>query len=499
MADDEARGVLFILKESLVANGGLSPGYRGSLEKMSLLIEEDPSLLGHLDEWRFVERQLPYFLRRANDRQWGLSLATRILQQPGSKLPGLFMTRKGGFLLSEALYESMDSPQDVISFCEEAAKKSALFVGVLYDCGFFILLNSHVSKETARFYSSVFAYKTYEEKSRHEGARGDDVMYEVRRRYFDPEIVFKDGPWICFKEPPSLHRAGHPVLKRVFDDLYNTTFFNLMDLGLSDNMHLMNYCSWDHLFLCGSPELRQLVIDGNYLAIRLYRMVLEALGRCERPEVYLSKVEDEDLMIQVAKFLECKDSHVAMECGLILYGYYHLFGWGLDRKQFSEVRIRRVFDLLEFSYSSCTCLRECVHRPPEIQFEGESRREAGCLRDCNAVKLLTLLSNLYSHVDKRYFYKPSIMVLMKAWYDVLSKHKCWDSDFFMTFFTDMVGLIGTNPYNVARVIFPFKKTRRRKPAIVADGDGEKKEDYCPSNGGGIDVSEIEDLDELGLL
>ncbi|KMV66551.1 hypothetical protein M970_020250 [Encephalitozoon cuniculi EcunIII-L] len=496
MVEDEARGVLFILNESLVANGSLSPDHRKCLEKMISLIDEDPVLLGLLDEWRFLERQFPCLLRDSADKHEAVALATRVLQYRSS-LPALFMTRKGGFLLSETLYDSMDDSQGIIAFCEEASKKNSLFPGVLYDCGFFILLNSLVSEETARFYSSIFAYKIHEGEGRHAEGRGEEMMHEIRRRYFDPEIAFTDRGHLSFRKPPSLHRVGHQVLKDIFDDIYNTAFFSLLDLGLDKNLHLMNYCEWDYFFLCGSPELRELVASGNYLAIRLYRRMLESFGKCTRAGLHLRKVEDEDLMAHITKLLECKDAHMTMECALVLYNYYQLFGWSLDKRQFSENRIREIFSLLEYSYTNCQCFQECVYgRSDDSAAMGmEDSQRAKCLVDCNTMKILSLLSNIYSCADKRYFYKPSFLVLMRTWSDVFSRHKCWDCVLFTTFFTDVLELFRANPYNIARIIFPFKRSRRRPKGIVDEVSDKENSSCFPRLANGIDPPEIEDLDE----
>lgn len=499
MAEDEARGALFILKESLVTGGRLSLGYKESLEKIVSLTSEDVLLLRFLGGWGFIEKQFPYLIRDSEVRHEAFGLATRILQDPASNIPALFMTRKGGFLLSEALYESMDNPRDIISFCEEAAKKNSLFPGVLYDCGFFILLNSLVCEETARFYSSIFAYRMHEAKGKYREVGGESMMHEIKRRYFDPEIVFKDRAHLSFKEPPSLHKVGHQALKNIFDDIYNTTFFNMLELGLDKNLDLMNYCEWDYLFLCGSNKLRDLVSSGSYLAIRLYRRMLESLRKCTRVGLYLGKVEDEDLMIHIAKFLESKDVHVVMECVLILYNYYQLFSWNLDKKQFNENRIRKIFCLLEYSYSNCSCLQKCIYNQfdfPSGISEGEEQK-AGCLNDCNTVKILCLLSNIYALADKRYFYKPSFIVLMKTWNDVFERHGCRNSTFFTDFFADITSFLRANPYNVARIVFPFKKPRKKTKNAIDEKNDDKDSSTCFSIlTSEIDLSEIEGLDEL---
>ncbi|AFN82498.1 hypothetical protein EROM_020230 [Encephalitozoon romaleae SJ-2008] len=499
MVEDEARGALFILNESLVTGSRLSPGYKESLEKIVSLTSEDLHLLRFLGGWGFIGKQFPYLIRDSEVRHEAFRLATRILQDPASNLPVLFMTRKGGFLLSEALYESMDNPQDIIRFCEEAAKKNSLLPGVLYDCGFFILLNSLVCEETARFYSSIFAYRMDEAKREYKGVGGGDVMHEIKRRYFDPEIVFKDRAHLSFKEPPSLHKVGHQVLKNIFDDVYNTTFFNMLELGLDKSLDLMNYCEWDYLFLCGSNELRDLVSSGSYLAIRLYRKMLESLRKCTRAVFYLGKVEDGDLMMHIAKFLESRDVHVVMECALILYNYYYLFNWNLDRKQFNENRIRRIFCLLEYSYSDCSCLQKCIYSQPDFLpgISEEEEQRTGCLNDCNTMKILRLLSKIYALVDKRYFYKPSFIVLMKTWNDVFERHNCWNNTFFADFFTDITSFLRANPYNVARIVFPFKKPRKKTKNVIDEKNDDGDSSTCVSIlASEIDLSEVESLDEL---
>ncbi|ADM11025.1 uncharacterized protein Eint_020240 [Encephalitozoon intestinalis ATCC 50506] len=500
MQEDEARGVLFILNESLVNEGGLSGEHEESLEKIISLTDEDPSLLSLLDDWKFIERNFPYLIRNSKDRQKAFGLAIKILQLPNSRLPVLFMTRKGGFLLSEILYESMESPQYVISFCCEAIKKSSLFPGVLYDCGFFILLNSLVSSETARLYSLIFEYKVYEARGKYEEDRGEGIMHEIKRRHFDSEVVFKDKMHFTFRKPSSLHKVGQPVLKNIFDDIYNTTFFDLLDLGLDKNLHLMNYCEWDYLFLCGSSGLKELVNSGSYLAIRLYRKMLESLGKSSKAILYLDKIEDSDLMIHVAKLLECKDTNIVMECGLVLYNYYYLFDWNLDKKQFNENKIRKIFSLLEYSYVDCSCFQECAYSQSDCSVGGlrEDEWMGKCFQDCNTAKILRLLSNIYSFVDKRYFYKPSFLVLMKTWRDVFERHRCWNSAFFTTFFEDMVLFLRSNSYNIARIIFPFKRTRRKASNDV-DEEGDKENSINLSileGDGDIGWLEIEGLDEL---
>lgn len=459
--DGETKGVLFVLKESLVTANVLSPGHRKILRKMIELVDEDPGLLKHLDEWRFLERQFPYLAREPGDRVDALALATRVLRHPEARLPSFFMTKKGGFFLSELLYECLEDPGDTIDFCREAVGKNPQLVNILYDCGFFILLNSVVSNETARLYSLVFAYKQHEERAVLMRRGGDDVMYEIRRKYFDPEVVFRENNGVVLKEPPTMHRTAGKIHRTIFDDLYNTIFFDLLELGMEAGLHVMNYCDWDYLFLCGSVELRELVTGGNYLAVRQYRRMLEHLRRSTNTAIYLNMVEDDDLMACISKLLESKETHVVMECALILYNYYELFGWGLDERQFTEARIRRVVGMLEFSHSSCRCLNACLQMPDT---EGLSE----CLGDCDTRKLLVLLSRIYSKVDRKYFFKPSFLVLMATWSSILSRHRCCEFPFLADFFSDFTGFLRSNPYNFARVVFPFRETKRGARTVSDD-------------------------------
>lgn len=482
--DEEVGGVLFILKESLLKGDRLSPGFGESLQKIAQLVDEDPRLLGHLSEWGFLEKQLPHLLRSSGGRRGALALGTRILQLLDAVLPPLFVTRKGGFFFSELLYESLDRPEGVIGFCTEAVRKSPLFINMLYDTGFFILVNSVVSREAAEFYSCVFEFREQEERTRVLRKGGEDVMYEIRRRYFDPEIVFREEGFVVLRDPCSRYRAAQRVHRMVFDDLYNTTFFSLLDLGLEMNLHLMNYCQWDYTVLCGSSDLRELIINNSYLAVRLYRRMLDSLrapDRADRSAIYLSRIEDSDLMIHVSRLLEAKETEMVMESALVLHSYYDLLGWDVDQKQFSEARIRRLLHLLELCDSGCMCLRECAGEPQ-------------CLERCEVRKILALVSQIYSRVEKEFFYKPSFLALLVTWSDIFSRHGCWDCPFFTVLFSDVAAFLGRNPYNFARIVFPFKKTRRRLKHTQEDSVSEIETD-APA----VHNMQLSDSEEFEML
>jgi hypothetical protein len=454
MEDDEIKGVLFILKEQLVRDGDLAPNHRKILRNITALLSEDLSLLGLLYKWDFLEKQVPYLLRNYKSREAGLRIGIEILQLREASVPNLFLTREFGFFVSELLYENLDCCDLLVEFCGAAAQKNALFVNLLYDCGFFILLNAVVDKCVAKFYSAIFSHGRYKADSLARQKCSSDVFYEIQRRYFDPEIVFKDRSQVVLKELPAEHRPLLQIYKNIFDELYSTSFHALLGLGLEMNLHLCNYCAWDYLLLCGSSDLRALVMSSNHLAMRLYRKMLRLALEEPRGAIYYSKIEDGDLMINIARALESKDLLIRMEAALILYHYHEIFDWNIDGKTFTEPRIRRIFLLLEHSPSTCGCLRGCL--------EDES-----CLAECDTSRILLLLSKLYAVAPAEYFYKPSYVVLMNLWHDVFTRHSCMSHPFFRLFFADFAVFLRRNCYNFARIFFPFRrKVRSDKDSAI---------------------------------
>ncbi|TBU17073.1 hypothetical protein CWI40_020600 [Ordospora colligata] len=513
MANDEMKGVLFILKQSLMDKCKSSPECRKVLRKIISIVEEDPSLLNALGEWRFMEREFVYLMGDLECRNELFEIVKQMLSVPSVLLPCSFVTIKGGYFMSELLNNLLNEPEGIIEICEQAIGKNIMFAQMLYDSGFFILLNSIVSEETARLYSVLFAYRISRAHDVCHGKRREDVMYELRRRHFDPEIVFQEDNVVVLKEPPCMHKKGLKLHRDVFDSLYNTSFFDLISLGIEMNLHLLNFCDWDYSAIYDSKELRELVMAGNYLGIRLYRRILQHLNRLSSAVLHLDKIEDADLMIEICKLLETKDKCLVMECALIIYNYYELFEWKIDKRYFGEVRIRKIFGLLEFCRSNCRCLDQCkldsanekyvnglnehgIMCKPELNqdmrmMNGNSFNKYGmtneneinqdrmmsennlnedasesCFIDCEARMIICLLSRLYIDVDKRYFYKPSYLALMREWKRIFCRHKCLNMRFLDIYFYDMIEFIGRNCYNVARILFPFKKARKRKEAAA---------------------------------
>ncbi|KAH9412077.1 hypothetical protein HK407_02g03010 [Ordospora pajunii] len=475
MATGEMKEALFILKQSLMDGCKPSPKCRKILRKIISIVQEDPGLLNALGEWGFLEKEFICLLGNLECRGELFEIGKQMLGVPSIGLPCSFVTIKGGYFMSELLNKLLDEPNGIIEICEQAIGKNLMFAQMLYDAGFFILLNSIVCEETARLYSVLFAYRISNTQNVCHRKRRDDVMYELRRRHFDPEIVFQEDNVFVFRDPPSMHIRGLKLHQDVFDSLYNTSFFDLVSLGIEKSLHVLNFCDWDYSAIYGSKELRELVIAGNYLGIRLYRKTLQHLSRLSSAVLHLDKIEDADLMIEICKLLESKDKCVVMECALIIYNYYELFEWKIDKRHFGELRIRKIFGLLEFCRSDCACLQQCKLENAKEKCRDSFNEDSmmcdnglsqdaneSCFSDCDARMILCLLSRLYLDVDKRYFYKPSFLVLMREWERVFCRHKCLHMRFLTMYFCGMVEFIGKNCYNVARILFPFKKVRRRK-------------------------------------
>lgn len=444
---------LFALKESLIKEKTSSSNCLSSLKKINVMLNEEPSCVKLLNDWGFMKNQFLYLLNNLELRRLVLIVGTKLLKHSESTLPSVLITKKAGFLFSEILYESLDDPNEIIMFCKEAIIKAQMLVIILYDCGFFILLNSVVSKEAAELYSAIFMHKRYTKNEQVIGKDTEDIMYEIKRKYFDSEIVFGNGDIFLLKEFPLDYTATYQICKNIFDNLYNTSFFDLLDLDLNLNLHLMNYCDWDYLYLCGSLDLKMLIINNEYLAIRIYRKMLDCLK--ENMIIYLNKIEDNNLIKHIIKILESKDKKIVMECVLILYNYNKFFE--LNWKLFTENRIRNIFELLEFICND-SCIKDCT---------GDEQNE-----NCKAKKVLILLSEIYCNVPKEYFYKPSFLILINVWDKIFMKHKCWEFPFFITFYSDIIDFLIKNTHNFARMLFPFKNVRsKRKGSTLKLKDG----------------------------
>jgi hypothetical protein len=96
---------LYYLKCSLIKNYKITRQSFSYLEQISNLLESRPELSKSLLKWKFLEKELLYFLRGQKFKE-SLKLATKIIEKCRSG-PELYFTRKFLFFITEKLYKSL--------------------------------------------------------------------------------------------------------------------------------------------------------------------------------------------------------------------------------------------------------------------------------------------------------------------------------------------------------------------------------------------------------
>lgn len=497
---------LFILKESILENTSNekrpSRNAKSYLTQISNILRQFPNHAHNLYKWGFLTNELLYALR-TNLFKISLDIMVQILREV-RQIPDFYLTKKFLFFICEKLYHSMgnntydlyddinnnkssdqSASSDIIIFVTEIISIDRMATCILYDLGFFILINSIVTHESCILYNTVFKDIFYYQalNSIKNRKSEPEAMYEIKRNIFDPEVIFREKDIIELKKPILKYKRG------IFEKIYNecTNLRHFMELSIKDSLDLVLYKRIPFI----NDDLDMLIRDKNEKAIKIYRRGLEEGG-----------VPDGSYNTILLQSLD--DKKLRLDAALILYYFMDILK---DYKGFTEGRIRDIFECLEYH-----CEHECVRNNLVIEYVNNSDKidnprvssvydldtldndiSFGSMKDmsfdtpcdikrpklshqtpteeihpvdinrCNRIRILKLLKELYGKVNREYYYKPSYLILMRSQLG----HCPEEQPFIDQFFRDFIYHITRHKNSLARVMFPSNHRVR------SQNDGKK--------------------------
>lgn len=506
---------LYILKESLIKNNKLDGKARTYLNQILNIIVEYPNLSLKLYKWRFIEKELVYCLR---SKLFGMSLKIlKLIIQEAKEVPEFCLTKKFLFFMTECLYFSLggmkglisktnDVPakqidakytKDIVEFFKIIVDLAPRTLQILLELGLFDICNNFVCMESLRLFATVFTDVYYSGNTPSQPQKSiwtQDGVYEIHRKFFSPEIIFREKLIFNIKNFDFNHKNG------IYEEIYNqfTNIRQFADLNVKEAINFLLYKKM--CFINEDLEL-EILSESN-------KVILEKFVRFYRRSLDVGQKPDDGFAKVFYKLLD--DVKLSREAALALYHYKDL-----DFKMFNELRIRNIFRLLEYSCElDCGCIncnielkidayeRKHVSKKVEDsdmeelkmlleekssniidnsyvstniifgQEEDDSKFSIPCSLDkidkrnyksgediayedkvgldCERQRLLQLLEVLYQNVKKEYFYKPSFLILLRANMD----HCPGENGFVIRFFSDYFKFLNENDKNIAGCLFP---------------------------------------------
>ena len=347
--EEELVQILFSLKErvlSVDSNGRrvVAQDAAECLQQILEMIGDLPKITACLVKWKFIEGDLPFLLRTVHCRA-ALALLAAVVKQTGS-IPHFYLTKPFLFFITERLYArlklklagaasaSLDnlSADDIIEFVATLVSVSPLILQPLYNSGFFILANLVLSHAVCALYNTIFKgiFLPTELFESTATPLSPEALFEIRRRFFLPEIIFRDKEIIRLKQLDQQYKGG------IYQTIYNecTSMRHLMDMDVLLCINMLAYKPT--VFM--NEDFAILIREKGADAIRAYRRTLEA-----------GALPDASFSTPLLQALESGDT--LLDATLALF---YSMGEEKSFRGFSEARIRQIFSTLEFQ-----CSAEC--------------------------------------------------------------------------------------------------------------------------------------------
>lgn len=419
----------------------------------------------------------------------------------------------------------------------------------LFEIGFFDLSNVVITTETAQMFNAVFEGITYSSRTCDKPGKRpweQDGLYEVQRKLFDPEVVFRSKDIFTPKRLIQKLRSG------VFYEIYKqcTSIRDLADLGVEDIIDALLYKRMAYM----SDSLDVILLEiKNPKVLRFYRRSLEK-----------GSVPNKSYLNGLVKALD--DRKLTREASITLYYFMDLIS---DFRLFTEERIRKIVMNLEYvceyecafgetevaqartvvgndvngevltltSFDSTLQSNEIfgdgtsgslIEAPCDISWRGKHPKSMGGryndhnavsstshvllnIDRCERLRTMKLLKFLYNSVEKKMFYKPTYMILVRSVY----AHCISERSFMDTYFRDFIGYLNLGPRKIAECLLP-QKNLNKPPKMVditlSDGmacknmpldaeafTGLRREDSELDADGGTDMSRIAQEDDVRIV
>jgi hypothetical protein len=506
---DEAFQLMCTLKSQIIIEGNLSEDYNEVLGDLYSLMNENKNILKYLEKSNFIMETLLHTLKFTRSYDLGLQFISEMIRM-GVTIPGYFYSKNFVFYITEKLYEQIDENETNLEFVTTLITRDRRFISSFEECGYFVLASSLIVNESCKLFRQIF--EGYEEDKQSEDVNSninqvhidEDVMFEILRKNFDNEVVFREGGMIKFITRKPTFLKGSSLLDKIFFLLFDTNLYSFLEQFLEDTIPIISYkkvkCDW----LLDNNQFFETVLKGDLSALRVLRHIIDG---CEKNG--LIKLESIEHLTKITKLLEDKSSAVKYETTMGICQF-------ISRRKcenyscFTEKRIRSIFSLLEKSCDKCACgFKFCRRESSSIsesdtieksttelkrdlssvniefsdvncstkdfssftlfpsdltQPHNEKLVNPKCLEKCETMKILDLLFNIYTNHKKVYFYKMSYIILLKSICDHLSFHNCFKKEVFDSFLTDFINFVISNGTNISRILFMFQAKKHKREA-----------------------------------
>ncbi|WUR03711.1 uncharacterized protein VNE69_06032 [Vairimorpha necatrix] len=447
---------LVSLMNSLIIDNEISDNYNEILENISLLLSDNPKLFDIINKSKFFSSNLLRCLR--NDESFNESLEFLSTNLNNLNLPDLYFTKKFIFFITDKLYEKMyQNYEYILDFIDVFVGKYKFTINLLYECGFFCLLNGIIDTKTCKIYNTIFKGVISSTKSSKEDlVSNKDCFYEIQRKQFDSEIIFNENNLIKFKKF-SFFKEGSSYHEKIYENLVNTSLYNLIMCDFKEMDNVINYKKNEYEFLYENNELIEGCFEKKLTYLRIIRIHF----------YNYKEMVDIGFLKKISKFLTDKLFSVRYEVLLILSLQQEMY------IRFNENKIRCIFQILEYEITEC------------IKCEEEK-----CDGECTLLSILDFLHKIYTSGNKLFFYKISFLILLRE----ISKKI--GHIFIAEYFKDIVEYFKIERNNISRILFPYQPKRGSAPEIKLDFSNIKnKENFSEIELEDENLSEIEWEDE----
>ncbi|KAF7682613.1 hypothetical protein TCON_2166 [Astathelohania contejeani] len=366
---------------------------------------------------------------------------------------------------------------------------------LLYQHGFFILINAFPAPETTQFYETLYKFKKnrtpllFKEKKDSCNYEVYNTPYEIYRKQFDSEISFKTMDYINFKSYLTQYKEVDEMYYLIMMDILKTNFHLLP----GNKIHLCNYIfsceninkelykqktksddeklnltSLNSLYSVLSEESLGSILEFQSTEYIIYfRNIIRfsLLLDTTSLSIIIRKIfYDESIIPKILNCMNSKDIELSIQSVLLLsyinkcFIKYYKFNIELHTKKKKKEHILTLSQFYHQISNEKTIIKICrilAYDLSGINIDGNDNYAVFII--------LNLLQDLFVNTKKEYFYKPSVMILFKSIKNI------FNHSFLNLYFKSIIEYLSKNPYNLGRILFPFsckkeinKKTKKEE-------------------------------------
>eukprot|EP00866_Antonospora_locustae_P000859 jgi/Antlo1/859/1970 len=370
----------------------------------------------------------------------------------------------GNAMITE--YKDNDLPKIVelfTSFIREG--KNTYILDVLFDVGYFYLINCINTKEVWIFYNTIFYFKLgslsmltdnvapkyLQVESKYTSIKSgrQGLLVEITRRQFDTEVVMNKRILMKYRKFVSKFKHIEHIYRKIASEVLqrslpmcsislNTLYSDCStsEGGEKRPFHLLNYLGVGYLSeakdLPGAVGYLNMLKeisnspDKGFLFKAVYRP--DVLKRFSSPEFELYGID----MLYTANELH---KEIVMDCAEAIH-------------KMNEDGVRYLMQSLEYTeHAPCT-------------------GDVCWIESSTLYKVMHILRDTLQNNKEWLFFKISYLFLMRSAAIMLSEHTCSASihimDILETLSQKILTNLKRNPYNFARMLFSYKKGKRTK-------------------------------------